>query len=131
MVIRVVSSTLQSPSFLDLFRSPRAMILRRLPKGVQPPRQGRGLSPRIAEREPPSCTHFPENVRIPFSQCVSYFGLCILLRLCNLGILQTAPDENAVIAPAWDSTACMTHWGRPELVDNPDPNGYVIFVNGR
>ena len=25
----------------------------------------------------------------------------------------------------------MLHWGRPELQNEPDPNGYVIYVNGR
>ncbi|CAM9701527.1 unnamed protein product [Laminaria digitata] len=39
--------------------------------------------------------------------------------------------ETAVITPVWDSTDCLAHWGRPELIDSPDPDGYIIFVNGR
>lgn len=33
--------------------------------------------------------------------------------------------------PVWDSTLCMMHWGKPELQTEVDPNGYVIYVNGR
>lgn len=33
--------------------------------------------------------------------------------------------------PAWDSTLCMAHWGLPKLQTEPDPNGYLIYVNGR
>lgn len=33
--------------------------------------------------------------------------------------------------PKWDSTLCMQHWGLPELQTEPDPRGYIIFVNGR
>ena len=33
--------------------------------------------------------------------------------------------------PAWDSSLCMAHWERPELQNEPDPDGYVIYVDGR
>eukprot|EP00752_Nemacystus_decipiens_P010743 g9565.t1 len=40
--------------------------------------------------------------------------------------------EGTVAAPpAWDSSLCMAHWGRPELQTEPDPDGYVIYVDGR
>lgn len=44
---------------------------------------------------------------------------------------QALTDETFVNAPAWNSTLCMTHWGMPELQRHLDPNGYVIYVNGR
>ncbi|CAM9450103.1 unnamed protein product [Pylaiella littoralis] len=30
----------------------------------------------------------------------------------------------------WDSSLCMEHWGRKELLTEVDPKGYVVFVNG-
>eukprot|EP00752_Nemacystus_decipiens_P010638 g9475.t1 len=40
-------------------------------------------------------------------------------------------EETMATPPAWDSSLCMAHWGRPELQNEPDPDGYVIYVNGR
>lgn len=33
--------------------------------------------------------------------------------------------------PVWDSTLCMHHWGVPQLQEEIDPNGYLIYVSGR
>lgn len=30
----------------------------------------------------------------------------------------------------WDSSLCMEHWGRKELMTEADPNGYIVFVSG-
>ncbi|CAM9316179.1 unnamed protein product [Ascophyllum nodosum] len=55
------------------------------------------------------------------------------------GFSETTGDERSarllgpgelVTPPSWDSTLCMEHWGRPELLTEADPNGYVVFVNG-
>lgn len=40
-------------------------------------------------------------------------------------------DGRVALPPAWDSTLCMHYWGVPELQELVDPNGYIIFVNGR
>eukprot|EP00904_Undaria_pinnatifida_P008194 jgi/Undpi1/4504/HiC_scaffold_17.g07858.m1 len=40
-------------------------------------------------------------------------------------------EGNIATPPAWDSTLCMLHWGSPQYQNEPDPNGYVIYVNGR
>lgn len=29
----------------------------------------------------------------------------------------------------WDSSLCLEHWGRKELLTEVDPKGYVIFVS--
>ncbi|CAB1096959.1 unnamed protein product [Ectocarpus sp. CCAP 1310/34] len=44
---------------------------------------------------------------------------------------QALTEGTLATPPAWDSTLCMAHWGVPELQDEPDPNGYVVYVNGR
>ncbi|CAM9657186.1 unnamed protein product [Scytosiphon promiscuus] len=33
--------------------------------------------------------------------------------------------------PRWDSTTCMASWGVPELQTKADPNGYLLFSEGR
>eukprot|EP00752_Nemacystus_decipiens_P006206 g5599.t1 len=44
--------------------------------------------------------------------------------------LQARGDANFLPAE-WNSTACMQRWGRPWLQKNPDPAGYIIFVECR
>ncbi|CAM9868692.1 unnamed protein product, partial [Ectocarpus sp. 13 AM-2016] len=44
---------------------------------------------------------------------------------------QALTEGTLATPPAWDSTLCMAHWGVPELQHEPDPNGYVVYVNGR
>lgn len=33
--------------------------------------------------------------------------------------------------PAWDSSLCLARWGMPQYQHEIDPNGYLIYVNGR
>eukprot|EP00903_Cladosiphon_okamuranus_P019123 g17595.t1 len=40
-------------------------------------------------------------------------------------------QEGSLVTPEpWDSSLCMEHWGRSELLTEMDPNGYVVFVSG-
>lgn len=45
--------------------------------------------------------------------------------------LDRKPDTNLTTPPVWHSTRCMEKWGVPLLQEEPDPNGYLIYVNGR
>lgn len=40
-------------------------------------------------------------------------------------------DANRATPPVWRSTLCMEQWGMSIFQEKPDPNGYVIYVNGR
>lgn len=39
-------------------------------------------------------------------------------------------DGYAMMPEPWDSSLCMLHWQRQELLTKVDPNGYVVFVRG-
>lgn len=49
----------------------------------------------------------------------------------DLPDVQVLAEGTLATPPAWDSSLCMRHWGVPELSDEPDPKGYLIYVNGR
>ncbi|CAN0167309.1 unnamed protein product [Pylaiella littoralis] len=44
---------------------------------------------------------------------------------------QNLTEGTLATPPVWDSSLCMAHWGLPHLQSKPDPNGYLVYVNGR
>lgn len=45
--------------------------------------------------------------------------------------LDSTLDANLATPPVWHSKLCMEQWGMPALQEEPDPNGYMLYVNGR
>eukprot|EP00752_Nemacystus_decipiens_P011546 g10252.t1 len=46
------------------------------------------------------------------------------------GTTDPVPHKGSWVTPEpWDSSLCLEHWGRKELLTEADPNGYVVFVS--
>lgn len=46
-------------------------------------------------------------------------------------VIDALARQNVATPPVWDSTLCMKDWRVPHFQHEPDPNGYIIYVNGR
>lgn len=94
---------------------------------------------------PPTDEKVPLNITVVFGKPVSQEWLDGSSRVHGEGgvaVVDTkdsfperSPERSRDRSPgtplAWDSRSCMVQWGMPELLNEIDPAGYIVFSEGR